>query len=86
MLKKNQCQLLCFPIKTKTKTKPKKKKKVNDFFFKYLFAPKQGSRTSLPCDCGYCVFWSTASHDINAVYSVENIILSSIMKLPCDTV
>ena len=34
-------------------------------------APSQGSRTRLlPCDCGYRVFWSTASHDINAVYSV----------------
>ena len=29
----------------------------------------------------YHVFWSTASHDINAVYSVENIRVSSIIKL-----
>ena len=37
----------------------------------------------LPCDSGYWVFWSTASHDINAVYSIENIRVSStcIMKL-----
>ena len=32
-----------------------------------------GSRTLyLPCDCDYWVFWSTASHDINAVYFVAN--------------
>ena len=31
--------------------------------------------------CGYWVYWSTASHDINAIYSVENIRVSSIMKL-----
>ena len=28
-----------------------------------------------------CVFWSTASHDINAVYSVENVRVYSIMNL-----
>ena len=28
-----------------------------------------------------CVIWGTASHDINAVYSVENITVSNIMKL-----
>ena len=44
--------------------------------------PNQGSRTrKLPCDFVPCVFWSTASHDINAVYSVKNIRVSSIMKL-----
>ena len=42
----------------------------------------QGSRTVLlQCDCVPYVFWRTASHDINAVYSVENIRVSSIMKL-----
>ena len=29
----------------------------------------------------YCVFWRTASHHINDVYSVENIRVSSVMKL-----
>ena len=35
----------------------------------------------LPCDCSYWVFWSTASHDINAVYSVKNIRVSTIIIL-----
>ena len=47
-----------------------------------IFSPNQGSRTRyIPCDCVPCVFWSKASHDINAVYSAENIRVSSIMKL-----
>ena len=40
-------------------------------------SPNQGSRTRwLPC-----VFWSPTCHDINAVFSMENIRVSSIMKL-----
>ena len=48
----------------------------------WSLSPNQGSRTRyLPCDWGYWVFWSSSSHDINAVYSIENIRVSSIMKL-----
>ena len=44
--------------------------------------PKIGSKSrSLSCDCGYWVLWDTAFHNINAVYSVENIKVSSVMKL-----
>ena len=32
------------------------------------------------CDCGHWVSWSTASHNIKALYFVQNIRLSSIMK------
>ena len=46
-----------------------------------------GGRTwLLPCDCSYYLFWNKASYEINVVKQVENIRLSSGMKLAklCD--
>ena len=48
---------------------------------KCIYVLLLSSKISLKKSFEIAIFFSTASHDISAVYSVENIRVSSIMKL-----